>query len=155
MGTAEAEVRALHRALLDAWNSCDAEAYARLFAIDANMIGFDGSCVDGRDEIRSHLADIFGSHQTAAYVAKVREVRLLSPDVALLRAVAGMVPPDGDDLNPEVNAVQSLVATRDDGEWRVVLFQNTPAAFHGRPELAEQLTDELRGVLRASARSSR
>jgi len=34
------------------------------------------------------------------------------------------------------------------------LFQNTPAAFHGRAELSEQLTEELRRALRASSSSS-
>jgi hypothetical protein len=29
----------------------------------------------------------------------------------------------------------------------VILFQNTPAQFHGRPDLAEQLTAELRQLL--------
>jgi len=28
-----------------------------------------------------------------------------------------------------------------------VLFQNTPAQFHGRPELVQQLTEELRQLL--------
>lgn len=27
------------------------------------------------------------------------------------------------------------------------LLQNTPAAFHGRPDLSDQLTEELRGDL--------
>jgi hypothetical protein len=31
----------------------------------------------------------------------------------------------------------------------VALLQSTPAAFHGRPELAEQLTRELTAVLQA------
>jgi len=31
---------------------------------------------------------------------------------------------------------------------RVALLHNTPAAFHGRPELAEELTRELTEVLR-------
>ena len=31
--------------------------------------------------------------------------------------------------------------------WRVVLLQTTPAAFHGRPDLAEALTRELRQLL--------
>ena len=30
------------------------------------------------------------------------------------------------------------------GEWRISLFQNTPAQFHGRPDLVERLTRELR-----------
>ena len=34
-----------------------------------------------------------------------------------------------------------------DGAWQVELFQNTPAAFHGRPELSEQMTEELRQAL--------
>ena len=62
-----------------------------------------------------------------------------------------MVPPGQSDLNPAVNTVQTVVAAKRDGRWRIVLFQNTPAQFHGRPELAQQLTEELRQVLRASS----
>ena len=57
-----------------------------------------------------------------------------------------MVPPGQTRLNPAVNAVQSLVAQDDDG-WRVVLFQNTPAQHHGRPDLVEQHTAELQQIL--------
>jgi uncharacterized protein (TIGR02246 family) len=32
----------------------------------------------------------------------------------------------------------------EDGHWQIFQFQNTPAQFHGRPEMAEALTDELR-----------
>jgi uncharacterized protein (TIGR02246 family) len=79
----------------------------------------------------------------------VREVRSLAPGVALLRAAAGMVPPGGDDLNPDVNTVQTLLAARAGDGWRIVLFQNTPAQFHGRPELTEQHLAELRPLVRA------
>jgi hypothetical protein len=58
-----------------------------------------------------------------------------------------MVPPGGSDINPAVNAIQSLVATKPDGEWRIVLFHNTPAAFHGRPEANTALTAELRQLI--------
>jgi hypothetical protein len=30
----------------------------------------------------------------------------------------------------------------------VVLYQNTPAQLHGRPDLVERLTEELRGEAR-------
>jgi hypothetical protein len=63
------------------------------------------------------------------------------------RAVVGMVPPAQSDLNPAVNAIQTLVAAKRDGKWRIALFQNTPAQFHGRPELVQQLTEELRQIL--------
>ncbi len=47
----------------------------------------------------------------------------------------------------EVNAIQSLVAVRDTDHWRAMLLQSTPAAFHGRPDLAEALTAELRALV--------
>jgi uncharacterized protein (TIGR02246 family) len=147
MEPADEEVRELYRRALDGWNARDAAAMAGAFAEDGESIGFDGSVVSGRTEIWRHLSQIFADHPTAAYVAKVRSVRLLAADVAILRAVSGMVPPGKADLNPAVNAVQTLVATRRDGRWRIALLQNTPAQFHGRPELAQALTDELRRLL--------
>jgi hypothetical protein len=65
----------------------------------------------------------------------------------VLHAVAGMVPPRQSDINPAVNAMQTLVATKPDGRWQIALFQNTPAQFHGRPHLSEALTEELRQLL--------
>jgi len=145
---AERDVRSLYRALLSAWNERDAGGLADHFAADGHLVGFDGSQVDGRAEIEDTLARIFMDHQTASYVAKIRGVDFLSPEVALLRAVVGMVPSGQSDLNPAVNAVQSLVAIRKPDHWRVALFQNTPAAYHGSPELSEHLTEELRRELR-------
>jgi uncharacterized protein (TIGR02246 family) len=140
-------IRGLHRDLLERWNRRDASGMAALFADDGHVIGFDGSEMRGPVEIERVLARIFADHPTAAYVAIVREVRLLAPEVGLLRAAVGMVPPGQTELNPAVNAIQTLVAARRGGRWRVELFQNTPAAFHGRPEATEALTAELRGAL--------
>jgi len=144
----EDDVRSIYQRLLDAWSRRDAAAYAALFDDGANVVGFDGSQMNGRSEIESTLAGIFAHHQTAAYVSIVREVRTLTPEVAILRAVVGMVPPGQTDINPAVNAIQSLVAVKRGGQWRIALFQNTPAQFHGRPEITQQLTEELRQLLR-------
>ncbi len=127
----EIEVRALFRQLLDSWNKRSADAFAALFDEDGESIGFNGSQMNGRAEIASTLQHIFADHPTAAYVSKIRGVRILSPEVAILRAVAGMVPPGQSDLNPAVNTIQTLVAAKRDGVWRIMLFQNTPAQFHG------------------------
>jgi len=143
----ENAVRALYTALLEEWNRRDARRFAGLFTEEGSVVGFDGSQMNGRAEIAATLGKIFTDHPTASYVSIVREVRYIGDDTALLRAVVGMVPPGGSDLNPAVNAVQSMVAVRQASGWRVALFHNTPAAFHGRPEMVEQLTEELRGVL--------
>lgn len=142
-----APVAALYQQLLDSWNRRDAEGFATLFDDEGHSIGFDGSPMSGRAEIAATLGQIFADHVTATYVAKIRAVRFLAPDVALLRAVVGMVPPGQSDINPAVNALQTIVAVKHDDGWRIALLQNTPAQFHGRPEMAEALTRELRQLL--------
>jgi uncharacterized protein (TIGR02246 family) len=133
--------------LLRAWNDQNADTFGALFAQDGNAVGFDGSTMNGRQEIVETIRTIFKNHRTATYVAKIREVRELGADVVLVRAVVGMRPPGAADLNPAVNAIQSVVMTGQGGSLRVALLHNTPAAFHGRPELAEGLTRELTDVL--------
>ena len=149
-----AKVPLLYQTLLEAWNDKDAHEMAELFSENGNVIGFDGSQMDGRKQIESVLGQIFADHPTPVYVAAVREVRFLAPGVALLRAVAGMVPRGHSDINPALNAVQSLIATKEQDRWRIALFQNTPAALHGRAELSDQLNEELREALRASSSGS-
>jgi uncharacterized protein (TIGR02246 family) len=141
-------IRDLYNHILIAWNRRDAAAMAACFEEAGNLVGFDGSQVDSRAAIDAHLRPIFADHPTPAYLAKVREVRLFRPDVGILRAVAGMVPPGAVDLDPALNTVHSVVAARHGEEWRAALFQSTPAAFHGRPQDSAALTEELRGVLR-------
>jgi uncharacterized protein (TIGR02246 family) len=137
----------LHRKILEAWNRQDAQAYAACFDDDALVVGFDGSEMHGRESIAEQLGTIFSDHQVATYVRVVRGVRRLADCTELLHAVVGMVPPGGDDVMPDRHAVQLLVGTRTNDEWRAVLFQNTPAQLHGRPEAVEALTEELRSAL--------
>lgn len=143
----EVALQALYRAVLAAWNVDDADAFAAPFANGGQVIGFDGSEITGRARIAEQMAAIFADHATGSYVGIVRSVRPLGADAALLRAVSGVVPAGESNLKPELNAIQSLVAERRDGSWKIILYHNTPAQFHGRPELAEALTDELRGQL--------
>lgn len=148
----EITVHTLYQQLLYGWNKRNADAFAILFAENGEVIGFDGSQMTGRGEIASTLQQIFADHITAPYISKVRSVHLLSPEVAILRAIVGMIPPGQQDFNPAVNAHQTLVAVKRDGMWRIQLFQTTPAQFHGRPELVQQMTEELRQVLEAESR---
>jgi len=139
----------LYTRLLEAWNARDAAAFADQFTENGITVGFDGSPLDGRAMMTSSLDAIFTHHPTAAYVAKVREVRELAAGVVLLRSVAGMIPPGTSELMPERNVEQSLVAVLDSGEPKIALFQNTPARLDGRPELVTAMTAELTEVYRA------
>jgi len=147
IGTEEKAVRLVYQHLLQAWNNMNAKEYAGLFAKDANLIGFDGSLANGREAILAHLSSVFENHKTGKYVSLVREVRFLDTGTAILRAVVGMVPAGQKDINPTINAIQTAVLEKQGDKYRIALFQNTPAAFHGRPEEVEKLTAELRKEL--------
>ena len=138
----------LYEQILIAWNQQDATAMAACFQEGGNLVGYDGSQADSRASIEDHLRPIFADHPTAAYVAKVREIRMLSSNVGILRAVVGMIPPGLDDIKPAGNTIQTLVAVQNADGWRATLFQSTPAAWHGRPQDRAALTEELRDVMR-------
>jgi uncharacterized protein (TIGR02246 family) len=143
---AVAEARGLYKRLLNAWNDMSATDFATLFASDGNVVGFDGSQMNGQTAIKASLTEIFADHEPATYVGIVREVRFISDDVVVVRAVAGMVPRGGTELNENL-AIQSLVVTKDAGRWKIALWHNTPAAFHGRPDAREALFADLREEL--------
>jgi len=145
---ADRETRDLYRQLLETWNKRNARDFALLFAPNGNIVGFDGTQVFGQLDVGAHLSEVFSHHQTARYVSIVREVRSLTEGATILSAVAGMVPPGKDDINPDVNAVQTMVAVKTGVAWKVALFQNTPAALHGKPDDAKKLTEELLGAMR-------
>lgn len=133
--------------LLEDWNRQDAPALAARFTERGSLVGFDGSPIDGRTCIEANLRSIFEQHPTPLFVAKVREVRRMANGHALLvRAIAGMWPRGTPALDPKLNAIQTMVLSLCDGAYRVEMFQNTPAAFHGHPEEGERLSEELRGV---------
>ncbi|MEA2414553.1 MAG: hypothetical protein QOI58_1210 [Thermoanaerobaculia bacterium] len=144
------DIRDLYELMIAGWNAGDAAAMTRDFADDGQIVGFDGSEVSGREQIASHLAGIFANHRVASYVTLIREMRALAPDVVLLRAHAGMVPPGKSEINRATNAVQTLIAVKHGDRWQIVLFQNTPAAWHGRENDANALTEELQAIVDAS-----
>jgi uncharacterized protein (TIGR02246 family) len=143
--------RELYARLIETWDKRNARDFALLFASDGNVVGFDGSQVNGQLEVGAHLTEIFSHHQTPRYVWIIRDVRLIANDVTLLRANTGLVPNGKDDIEPALNAVQSMVAVKKGGAWKVALFQNTPATLDQRPDLAKQLTEQLRARLKEKA----
>jgi uncharacterized protein (TIGR02246 family) len=132
--------------LLAAWNAQDAAAMAALFAECGAQVGFDGSEAQGPRTIHQQLAPIFRDHPTKRFVHVIREVHQLTDDVAMLRAIAGMVPRESLELDESKNVVQSLILRKEGAGWRIVLFQNTPARLDGRPEAVAAMSKELRAA---------
>lgn len=138
----------LYEALIKSWNNRDAKSMAGLYASGGAQIGFDGSQISGASDIEKHLAPIFRDHPTARFVFIIRDVKLLGDAVGLLRAIAGMVPRDGTEINASLNAVQTMLARKQRSLWKVELFQNTPARLDGRPEDVAAMTQELQAAVK-------
>jgi uncharacterized protein (TIGR02246 family) len=134
---------------MDGWNRGSGEAFAAPFAGDGDLVGFDGTHLKGRQEISSFHQQLFDTYvKGTRLVGKIRSVRFLTSDVALMHVVGGTIMAGQTDIEPERNSVQTLVATKDKkGEWHLAAFQNTRAQYLRRPEQAQKLTEELRRLL--------
>ena len=145
----ETAIRALYQELMGGWNRGSGEAFAAPFAEDSDLVGFDGTHLKGRHEIISFHQQLFDTYvKGTRLVGKVRSVRFLTPDVAIMHAVGGTIMANQNDIDPDRNSVQTLVAKKGvNGEWRLAVFQNTRAQYLGRPEQSQALTEELRMLL--------
>ena len=140
-------VEDLYTQLIAAWNARDAEGFASLFMLDGEAVGFDGSELTGQAAIRAEISRIFADHTPNPYIAKIHSVTTVTTDVAIVRAIAGMVPQGKSELEPKLHAIQRLTAvSRRPGEWSIALFHTTPAQLHGRPEALAAITAELEAV---------
>ncbi|WP_371256541.1 SgcJ/EcaC family oxidoreductase [Psychrobacillus sp. FJAT-21963] len=103
------DIEELYKKLINAWNIADAREMSNLFSLDGVMIGYDGSLEVWRESMFEHLRPVFESHRTATFVYKVKDVSFLNKNTALLRSIAGMIPPYQSTINPSVNTHHTLV----------------------------------------------
>ena len=122
----EVAVRDLYRELMDGWNRGSGEAFAAVFAEDGDLVAFDGTHFEGREEIAPFHQELFDKWMKGTrLVGRVKDVRFLSPDVALMHAVGSTIMRGKTSPSPERDSIQTLVATRQNGQWRLAAFQNT------------------------------
>ena len=122
----EEAVRDLYRELMDGWNRGSGEDFAADFTEDGDLVAFDGTHFKGREEIAPFHQELFDKWMKGTrLVGRVKDVRFLSPDVALMHAVGSTILRGKTALSPERDSIQTLVAVRHDGQWRLAAFQNT------------------------------
>lgn len=90
------------------------------------LIAFDGVNQKGRAAILASHQPLFtrwlkGSRLTG----QIDSLRLLAPDVALIHASGSILDRGRTTPAPERASSQTLVATKEAGEWRFVAFHNT------------------------------
>jgi uncharacterized protein (TIGR02246 family) len=130
----EMGVNAVVRGFQEAWNRHDMDAFAMLFAADADFVNVIGMRWVGRDAIKQHHA---ASHATMfkTSVLKIDDttVRFLTTDVAAARSVwtlSGITSEEGK-FAPPRNGILTHVLKRMDGHWLIELTQNTDISKPG------------------------
>jgi uncharacterized protein (TIGR02246 family) len=120
--TQSQDPQALARAFAAAWNAHDADAFAKLFAADADWVTAPGSRLKGRTAIRDFLAR---EHETWARATRMTAanivVRLLAPDVAVVLFEWEIAGPDSAADPGRGNNL--FVAARHSGQWTIVAGQ--------------------------------
>jgi uncharacterized protein (TIGR02246 family) len=120
----EAAVRALVQRLDDAWG--DADAYAAVFTEDADYVTFDGTALRGRRAIAEAHRPLFERFlKGSRLVSEPPTVRFLAPDVALVHGKGAILRARQRRPSRRRLSVQTLVAVRREGGWRLTAFQNT------------------------------
>jgi uncharacterized protein (TIGR02246 family) len=119
-------IRALIGAVEAGWNAGDGDAFAALFAADADYVVVDGRYINGRDVIAQGHRQIFSTvYRGSRNRATVRSIRLLRDDVAVAHVEWHLAYGQGEAAR-EARATNTMILTKDGSSWSIAAFHNTP-----------------------------
>jgi uncharacterized protein (TIGR02246 family) len=122
----EEKLRGLVQQIVEGWSNANGGMIASVYTADGTLVAGDGTVTRGPGEIaRYHDRQFQNFLKGTRLTVAVRSVHFLSEDVALMQTEGGILWPGQQQLAPGNSGVQSFIAVREDGTWRVRLFQNT------------------------------
>jgi uncharacterized protein (TIGR02246 family) len=128
MSTDTSKVTGVVNAFAAAWNRHDMEAFAQLFAADAEFVNVVGLWWKGRAEIRrAHEVTHASMFKNSRLTILDTSVRFPLPQLAIARSrwrLEGHVGPDGQALPPRMGILLNVLIV-DDGSWAIIDSQNT------------------------------
>jgi uncharacterized protein (TIGR02246 family) len=124
-GDMEKELRAIVAQLEDCWNRFDSKCNASVFAEDVDFIHILGAYYHGRESVEKGHRIIFdtiykGSHNKM----EIQKIRPVGEDVAVVFVESTLnFFQNGTEVT--IKSRPTLVASRRQGGWEIVAFQNT------------------------------
>lgn len=128
MATATSEVIAVVNAFADAWNRHDMDAFAQIFAPDAEFVNVVGLWWKGRTEIKqAHELTHSTMFKNSRLTILKTSVRFPQSQLAIARSrwsLDGHVGPDGQALPTRTGVLLNLLVADETG-WTIIDSQNT------------------------------
>jgi uncharacterized protein (TIGR02246 family) len=122
----KAGIASLTQKVIAAWAYHDADGFAELFIENGTMI-LAGVYKNGREEIREYLKDAYeGRYKGTQVTGKPLSIRSLGPDAAILLSQGGVLEKGESEVSPSAAIRASWVVVKQDGQWRLAAYQNTP-----------------------------
>jgi uncharacterized protein (TIGR02246 family) len=111
-----------------AWDENDADAFADAFVENGSIL-FDDDQLTDRDAIRAYLRDAFaGKFRGTRILQDAVEIKILTPDVAVVITEGGVVYEDETEVPAERAVRSTWVSVRREGQWRLFSQQSSPIA---------------------------
>jgi len=116
----EIAVRAIPYRMIEAWDRGSGDGFAAPFSEDADFVGFEGTHLRGRAEIAAYHQRLFDSDLKGSRVdGHVLFVRFLSPELAVMHSVGGMIPAGEVERSPARDSMQFFIVRKHENEWCV------------------------------------
>ncbi|GAA4549722.1 SgcJ/EcaC family oxidoreductase [Amycolatopsis samaneae] len=122
-----AAVTAVPQRIIDAWAGNDAEAFADVFAEDGTM-ALPGVFVKGREGVKNFMAAGYaGPYKGTRVYGEPIDVKFLGADSAVVVTLGGVLGKGETEIAEERKVRALWVLAKNDGEWQLAAYQNTPA----------------------------
>ncbi|GAB3463664.1 SgcJ/EcaC family oxidoreductase [Actinophytocola sediminis] len=119
-------IASLTQKVIAAWAYHDADGFADLFIESGTMV-LAGVYRSGREQIREYLKEAYeGRYKGTQVTGKPLGIRVLGPDSAILLSRGGVLEAGESEVSRDGAVHASWVVVKQDGEWRLAAYQNTP-----------------------------
>ncbi|MCG5216044.1 SgcJ/EcaC family oxidoreductase [Streptosporangium sp. KLBMP 9127] len=120
-------IREVPQRIIAAWAKNDGDAFAKAFTEDAIMILPDGVFATSREGIRAFMGMAYSGPLKGTRVAgKPVSAKFLGAEAAVLVTQGGVLTGDETEVSPERAVRATWVLAKQDGEWLITSYQNTP-----------------------------
>ena len=141
MANDEQALREIVAQLEAAWNKGDSVTWTSFFAEDADFVHILGGHFTGQAAIEAGHRTIFDTiYKGSTLKLEVEKIRFAGDAVAIVFIFSTLLVTQPG-VPPKMNARPTLMAQRQDSQWKIVAFQNTLVSPEGAPAGQNPLVD--------------